>query len=221
MGYYSSQEMFKLIRDALPLHPNLIISYSGINDLGYLGSHTKHYHVHPYQRELCKYLATGSELSFPLFPSTFMVGHKALKKFFKEEKHINYGTPTRYTPSEHWFVNINIMHAVSKRFNITYVSILQPTLGIGNYNPTKEELECLQLHLKKKPKWLKKAESFYFDARKNCNEVEFCIDFADVFAGQTAFYVDAAHQNKAGRYFLAQAIRTQLVKRELLTRISP
>lgn len=217
-GYYSSQEMFKLIRDALPLHPNLIISYSGINDLGYLGSHTKHPHVHPYQSALCRYLATGGELSFPLFPSTFMVGHKVLKKFFKAGKYINYGTPLGCTPSEHWFTNINIMHAVSKQFNINYLAILQPTLGIGNYHLTKEETEYLQLYLKKRPKWLERAGSFYVDARKKCNEVEFCIDFEDVFTSQGPFYKDATHQNNEGKYFLAQAIKTQLVKRDLINR---
>jgi hypothetical protein len=219
-GYYSSQEMFKLIRDALPLHPNLIMSYSGINDCGYLGSHKKHYHVHPYQIKMCQYLSIGGHLSFPLFPSTLSIANKLIKKLVGSKTAINYGSTTEYTPSEHWFSNVNIMHAVSKRFNITYVSILQPTLGIGSYNSTKEELEYLQLYLKKKPKWLEKIASFYNEARIKCSEVDFCIDFTDVFSGQSSFYIDSTHQNKAGRYFLAQAIETQLLKRGLLAHSS-
>lgn len=222
-GYYSSQEMFKLIRDVLPLNANLIICYNGINDLGYLGHCPDHPYVHPYQRKLCNYLTRGSESNSPLLPSTFTVGRKALRKLFsvfKTKRDVSYGSPMKCTPSKHWFVNVNIMHAVSQRFGIDYICFLQPTLGIGKHEPTADELENLRIYVEQKPKYLERAISFYIVARKKCEDAEFCIDLTDCFEGQSGVYRDATHQTKMGRSLLAQAISTQLINRGLLKHVT-
>ena len=40
-GYSTNQELFKFIRDVMPLNPDIVISLSGVNDLGYGHSLTR------------------------------------------------------------------------------------------------------------------------------------------------------------------------------------
>jgi hypothetical protein len=47
-GYSSNQELIKLIRDGLEFKPDIVISYSGINDMGKYNE-LPYPMVHPYQ----------------------------------------------------------------------------------------------------------------------------------------------------------------------------
>lgn len=46
-GYSSNQELFKFIRDALPLRPRLVICLNGVNEMGFIHSVPNHPMIHP------------------------------------------------------------------------------------------------------------------------------------------------------------------------------
>lgn len=97
-GYASSQELLKLIRDVLILKPDIVISYSGINDAAGIGMMENH----------------------PLI----MQGVKYLVKDFADE--VNYGLENTEDPVTVWWMNVKMMQGICRAFNITFLGILEP-----------------------------------------------------------------------------------------------
>ena len=71
-GYSSNQELLKLVRDVLPLKPDIVLSLSGINDLGFVHSVERHPMVHPH---LDKTLRTITQPSVPALLPNLAVNH--------------------------------------------------------------------------------------------------------------------------------------------------
>lgn len=97
-GYASSQELLKLIRDGLLIKPDLVISFSGINDATGLGIIDEH----PFVMRSVKYLLKD------------------------ENRSIEYGLENHEKPSSLWFANMKIMKSICDTFSIPFVGILEP-----------------------------------------------------------------------------------------------
>lgn len=118
-GYKSSQELMKLIRDVIPLKPDLVIDYSGYND-GFDSS------------------TVNEDLEDNAFYNYFQIS--LIKSFSKQGKSADGGhslsTKTGYVlgnvakceREEMYLRNIEMMYTVSNMFNIKYICFLQPCL---------------------------------------------------------------------------------------------
>lgn len=97
-GYASSQELMKLIRDVLVLKPDLVISFSGINDATGLG------------------IMDGCPLMM-----------QSVKYLLKDESTtIEYGLRNDEDPASIWFMNMKMMQSICKVSNISFLGILEP-----------------------------------------------------------------------------------------------
>ena len=232
-GYSTNQELLKLIRDVLPLKPDIIISLNGINDAGFFHSVLGHPMVHPYQTRMLKYIL-GERDSF-LLPNTFYLLRKLMRnirseggKGKKDDNNklyrvdgINMGTKSESRPWEQWENNIRIMHSVSREFGIEYMAFIQPTLGIGDYELNEAERKMLKeavetLGVRRNKTYIDFISDFYSNAREKCKSLGFCVDLTELFRGNPGLYRDARHPNSSGYRIIAQAIVDELVKREFI-----
>ncbi len=217
-GYSTSQELLKLIRDVLPLRPNLVISLSGVNDLAFIHSMPEHPMVHPYQKRLLDTVTGERPVMF--LPNTRRWIRRWRAQNTPEIERVlgvNYGPPVVMNHTQHWARNTRLMHAVARSTNIQYIGFLQPILGVGTYNPGPEDEKLLQDAIKTYgPNYLPLAKDFFITAGNVTRQRTYLVDLTDLFGGKTGLYRDQRHPNAEGYRQIAQAIRDELHTRELL-----
>lgn len=197
-GYSSNQELLKLIRDVLPLNPNLIISLTGINDIGFMHSIRKHPMIHPY--------------------TNFVLENVLNKRIRGKQKQdvindINYGPVVDTTPVRQWERNLRIMTAITQEFGIQFFAFLQPTMGIGKYNANTHENEMLKDYNDERGgRYIDEVHSFYEDAIKICNKYKNVFNLVDVFKDSENVYYNPRHPNARGYKIIAAEILTHLME---------
>lgn len=212
-GYNSSQEVFKFIRDLMPYRPEVIISFSGINDIGHIQSKsTIEGRIHHYQRDLFENILRRSEKKIgSYFRSTPSAMNKKAPL-----KSVIYGSKSRLKSWELWLENQLIMKSIADGFGIKFISILQPTLGIGNYSMNDVEYKALHeysqnFRLLEGKNYLEKTHEFYFEIqRKIAKTHSFVHDFSGIFDNYTELYKDPRHPNSKGNQIISNEI-SQLI----------
>ena len=109
IGYSSSEEILKLLRDIIPFRPNLVISYSGVNDFFY----DKAY-INDYQNYL--YGILNKSMSNDRWGG------------MRQKSVVCTGVRRELSTAERWLNNQRIMHAISVEFGIEYKCFFQPLL---------------------------------------------------------------------------------------------
>jgi hypothetical protein len=139
-GFSSNQELIKMIRDVLPLKPDVIISLNGVNEYGVRAAVRFHPMVNMYQASVMDYLVKEPE---PLFmPNALYVVRRFGQKLSGTkpiQRGVNYGPKVDISASEQWLRNVRLMHAAAAEFGIPYLCFLQPALGIGDINTEQEK----------------------------------------------------------------------------------
>ncbi len=227
-GFTSNQEVFKLIRDGLTLKPNIVITYDGINDIGFFYSLPKHPMITPYQEQLMNYLIGLEEPSLILPNTMYFFKRSVLEKRKTEQSKTNFrrlagtnfGPEVNTTAHEQWARNHKIMHAVCEEFGIKYFAFLQPVLGIGKYSPSQAETDRLEEYdrTNHNNNYRDKVSEFYKHARRECSSLPYCTDLTDVFAGKSDLYTDVRHLNEKGNEIIAEAIYNKLNEKNAFQR---
>ncbi len=215
-GFSSNQELIKMIRDVLPLKPDVIISLNGVNEYGVRAAVRFHPMVNMYQASVMDYLVKEPE---PLFmPNALYVVRRFGQKLSGTkpiQRGVNYGPKVDISASEQWLRNVRLMHAAAAEFGIPYLCFLQPALGIGEYQPTEQEKKFL---MNEEGEiiygYLDVAKEFYEAARSSCAQHSYCVDLVDVFVGEQDVYVDKMHPNVKGYEIIAQAVYQVLKEKE-------
>jgi hypothetical protein len=136
-GYSSNQEVIKLIRDALPLRPDLILSLNGQGDANPTNSCPEHPMVHSFQASLMNRVASKQESLFMPNFSQLLLG--ALQNMAGRENRvekIDLGTPVESSPSDQWITNVRLMKTISESQGILYQCFLEPRIvddGMKSY----------------------------------------------------------------------------------------
>lgn len=119
-GYSSSEELLKLIRDILPLNPDLIISYSGVNDK----MDRKFPYLNSYQRQIFGRLCHNQKGIY---------NQRIVNNY-------NVGTQNENSAAAIWLQNQELMHAVSETLSIQFHAFLQPNLVTKNKGTCDKEV---------------------------------------------------------------------------------
>jgi lysophospholipase L1-like esterase len=129
-GYSTNQELLKLIRDGIEFRPDLVISYSAVNDRGVYGP-LPYPMVHRYQRELLANITQSNLL--PLLPNTISV----LKSIGSdgEDNQLRYtlGLETQRNLGEWYARNLMLMNAVAQAGGAEFLGVIQPNAYVGHY----------------------------------------------------------------------------------------
>lgn len=188
-GATSSQEVMRVMRDTPGIAPHLIVSLSGICDIGYLISAINQPYAHKYTRRIMDFVRADDIVS-----------------------DVVYGYPDTTSPAEVWCRNQRMIRALGNEFKIPVLTFLQPVQGFGDYPQTQEEVDLLA---KKGQVILSAANMPYIDAvtefytqvfeTMNADPTSFdhVIDFTNVFADCPGAYRDHRHQAPKGVTHLA------------------
>jgi len=211
-GYSSSQQVLKLMRDSLPLEPDVVIFLDGVNEIGFVQSVPDRPMVHKYQKKVFDSLT--SDKHFPALPNFVSF----LRRIGKEKSErsvagVNYGLSVKTTPAENWLRNMRSAKVLSNEFGSEFMEVLQPILGYGEYRATPELKDQLK---KRGEKYLVELKAFYSDAAALCAETPYCLDLTPIYAHEEEIYFDPRHQNEKGVKILAGHIFRELESRGML-----
>jgi hypothetical protein len=188
-GSTSSQEVMRVMRDAPGIAPSMIVSLSGICDIGYLISAANQPFAHKYTRRVMDFVREDDIVSDIVF-----------------------GYPDSTSPAAVWCRNQRMIGALARELNVPILTFLQPVQGFGVYPQTQEEIDFLAkkgqviLSATKEP-YIEAVTEFYTQVleiiRSNPSSFSHVIDFTDVFADCPGAYRDHRHQAPKGVTHLA------------------
>ena len=184
-GHNSWHEMNKLIRDVGSFKPDLVISFSGINDAS---AHTD--------------------------PKNTYLNSKGIVELMKSDLFKGYVVPiTLETHAVAFARRTRVMRACCEDVGAVFERILQPTLGIGNYEPDfndEDDLECLSQLRQDNEKfdYLNRIKNFYSGVKDEItkHKPDFIRDYSGLFDGKSRLYADFRHPNERGYAIIAEEI---------------
>ncbi len=188
-GYVSGQELIRLIRDILPLNPDMVIVYDGANDSGGNVVTPEEPYAFNYARKVYEFGARHMEDEY-----LERMGGKYL---------VNYGIQSSKGRFENWLSNIESMQAICKARNIVFYSFMQPLLlSKGSYNEAEWEM-----HEKYEGNYSFMAG--FRDAMKR-NNIElshpYIHDLSGIFDEVEDVYFDTCHVYEKGNEIIAREI---------------
>lgn len=184
-GYSSAQELFKLIRDILKLHPNMVIVYDGYNDLVKQGASS------------FAYLESLVSFAGKHMP-------RAWQMYFGE-KSVWSGIPFSGSPMDDWLENIKHMFALSKSNNIDFFAFIQPMLYTKKNLDSHSKTILYQTPLFYKENFMKSAWQFREKAAVIEERYGYIHDLTYIF-DDVDVYIDMAHVYEAGNRIIAKHI---------------
>ena len=215
-GYSSSQELLKLIRDVLPLKPDIVLSYSGFNDLyGYPKPSESIRHGRPFITHFQVEFVEQILEKLSMTKNSLPVMHDLLWDK-KGRGTVYYGLKNDKSPSELWLDNTRIMHSITQEFKIEFLSFFQPFAFNGFYEESdlqniiysRRSLSCLHEGYEK---W---GKPYSDDLHKIMTEIKnynYISDFSDIFTEYRGVYFDASHVYEQGNQIIAKEIYYKLV----------
>lgn len=193
VGYPSSLEFLKLVRDILSLKPDMVISYSGFND-----SYLDH-------------------VQFPYSCGNMLGIYEAAQRHNKSsdisgQREIIRGIPMKGDRFDHWLMNMEHMYAVTKIHGISFYGFLQPMLASKKEKTRREKNMLLSRRLKdygKKRTLDMHADNKFRDYIWERNVLathEYMYDLSHIFDDVSDVYEDSCHVYEKGNRIIASEI---------------
>ena len=218
-GFGSPQEVLKLVRDVVPREPDLVVSLHGPNELNRLGR-VPFTTGEAYRRLRAE---AGEE---KLWLDNYLPNLLSAVAWIRREddtpardREIHWGyNYNDVTPFQRWKTNVEMMHGIAASQGVPYVTVLQPLVGWGDYEPS---LELIKAGRRNQAYYDTVAE-FYSQATEYCATVDFCLDMSRVFDGYSRegpegeLYRDIRHPNDAGNRIIGERVAEALVEMGLI-----
>lgn len=202
-GYNLYQEMLLLIRDVVVMEPDIVIDYSGANQVGEAVI-CGYPNVSHYQKMLFESLALKQEIPFYIGELT---------------EQVNFGHRNTGSLYRNYVETLEIMEAVCKSHNIAFVNYIQP-LSFASYDTWDKEMHERMLNQSDVPvcksSVYKESCDFYREMERS-EKKTYQTDISRIFNGiEGSVYFDYAHVNEYGNALVAEAILYDLKNRKLL-----
>jgi lysophospholipase L1-like esterase len=205
-GYSTNQELLKLLRDGMGFRPDIVISYSGINDRGRYSA-LPYPMIHSYQRGTLAAMTGGPES--PLLPNTI----RLLRGFIKAPQSLSptFGVPSRLSLAEQYRRNMEVMNAVSSLGGARFFGFIQPfgfwkTRHVAGL-VAREEYD------------VEPTLALYSEIVKIPDELPYVHDATQILEGEDGVYrEDAVHLTPRGDRVVALSI-FHTIREELLVRV--
>ncbi len=185
-GYRSSQELLKLERDMLNLKPNMVISFSGVNDTGNM----EYPFVQYYQCQVFDAVLRRQV--------TDMNGSKTIPGY-------SCGFEKVGTNAENWIRHMRIMHAICQEYGIVFYGFLQPMLGAKKCILSRSEQEIV---LNDDTDIMDRTGSFINEIKQVIirDSMSYIHDITDLFNECDGVYIDNCHVTEEGNKMIADKI---------------
>ena len=198
-GYTSAEELFKLIRDGFSLKPDIILNYSGVNDMQV---EEEYPYINFYMRQIGEYLVKKKDMTGLNFDSHgfgISYGINGFTSGTVEEK------------SNFWLNNQKMIHAICQSRNVRHITFLQPALFSGS-KPLSAREQSYQLNLvyigvkrEHKSSYADKTQNFVSLARDAIQKYKWIYDLSGIFEEEN-IYIDFVHVNERGNEIIAEHI---------------
>ncbi len=200
-GYSTNQELLKLIRDGLEFQPDIVISYSGINDRGKY-SQLPYPMVSKYQKELFETLA---KKSYPKFlPSSITLFKSLFDKEDKSQLYYTFGMKSKLGHSEQYKRNIQLMNAVAQANGAEFVAFIQPFAFFNSIHSNDKGIA-------KGEEYKHDVLSLYKDIMSLPNHLSYVHDATQILETHTDVYKDdGVHLKQAGDKVVARYIYSNI-----------
>jgi hypothetical protein len=192
-GNTSSQELMRVLRDAPVIKPDIIVSLSGICDIGYLLNSSTHPFLHKYTRRVLDFALEAGVVTRKLI----------------------YGPPDTSSPAQVWCRNQRFARVLADEMGVRLITVLQPVQGIGQYPQTAAEKSFYE----SKAKVILRAanmtygecvDDFYAEAGRimaaRPDAFDHVVDLTNAFDDCPGAYRDHRHQTPLGVTHLAKKI---------------
>lgn len=192
-GATSSQELMRVLRDGPAIEPDIIISLSGICDIGYLLNEPEQPFNHKYARKVLEFALEAGLVT----------------------RELMYGPPDTLSPAQVWCRNQRFARVLAEEMEITLITLLQPVQGYGNYPQTDAEKEFYGSKARAVLKGADKTygecvQDFYTEVKSimaaRPDAYAHVVDFTGVFDNCPGAYRDHRHQSPLGVTHLAKSI---------------
>lgn len=202
-GYHIYQEMLLLIRDVLSMKPDLVVDYSGANQIG--GAVASDYpNVSHYQKMLFESLAFRQKIPFYIGELT---------------KQVNYGHKNISSSYQNYVETLDMMEAACHSHGIAFVSYVQP-LSFASYDTwdmTMRERMFNQLGVPVRSSDIYKEACDFYGEMDSSKKRPYQTDLSGIFDGMEGdVYFDYVHVNEYGNRLAAEAILRDLTDRKLV-----
>lgn len=205
--YTSSQELVKLIRDVVPLKPDIVISLSGYNNIS----------------ETDQRLAEGETPFTRKYQADLVKG--AIKKKIKNTAQlgvyidkIGCGLKNSKSIASYWVDDMRMMHAICKEFGILFYGFLQPSIWTGNYIQN-SKMDMEELIMVGADDLLSNRE-IYWNYRENQQQIQNLIhnidyieDLSNLFDGDENIFMDSIHVFEKGNKKIGNQIYRVIIKK--------
>lgn len=197
-GYTSGQELLKLIRDIIPMEPDMIIVYDGLSDL------TMSF----------QYPLTGGYIKKVFeFAKENIEGDEDDSLFLGEKLPICQGIKVSEDVFSAWLSNIRTMYAVANERDIRFYSFCQPMLGSKKEKTDAEKSMLLSVY---SPSITNLMNGSF---RKRISQMgrlpSYIYDLSHIFDYESDVYMDHCHVWEKGNQIIAKAI-TKIILPELI-----
>lgn len=193
MGYISAQELIKLIRDGINLDIDLVVSYSGGNDLFYSNEYP---FLNAFQIDAC-------------------IKFDNLKKGLKSSRGLQ---RKEVNPYCEWLQNERMMHGILNELNIPFLAVYQPIFWSKMGEQCVEDIAYEKLHksilsnAESYGKAIENAKIARTKIRDDASKIEWLYDFTAIFDGESGVYTDVIHCTDKGNQIIAQKMFEVLEK---------
>lgn len=194
-GYTSGQEIMKLIRDILPLKPDMVIVYDGVNEIN---TNTKHPFSFEYARKVFEYANTHIENNYVV----------------DNTKEVCQGVECKVDYFDNWLCNMQYMYALAYQKNIKFFSFCQPWLTSKKGKTEKEKNILLSIPGVVLDTMLNKSFRIQMEQRNSLPE--YIHDLSHIFDGKDV-YMDLCHVWEEGNRIIAEEIK-KIILPELETK---
>lgn len=187
-GYNVAQETIKLMRDMIPLCPNMVVSYSRTNQFHRVQDNEGF--IHPFTMSLYE-----------------AITHRMVKTRVYQYIPRIYDKDSVVSNAEHWMMQERIMHAICKEFGVVFHAFAQPNITekktYSSYDY--ELLECLDhSFLKRYHDTMGKISEL---VRGGAEKYPWCHDLSNIFDDCDGdVYIDYCHVTDRGNEIVAQRI---------------
>ena len=199
-GYNSAQEFLKLARDGIELHPDMVVSFSGVTDIDGIGSAVNGVNLlHKYQKRMWDNI-----LNFEgAIPDSL---------YMRDMNKITYGIENSKKDYLRWIDNERKMHAICKEYDIGFMGCLQPMITQGGYIVEKEMQKLLE-DLGIDGTYVIAQRLFVEGVKKNQKQYKWLVDLTELFMKRTNLYYDNLHYREEGNKIIAKEIAELIVKK--------
>ncbi|HEX5066894.1 MAG TPA: SGNH/GDSL hydrolase family protein [Myxococcota bacterium] len=196
-GYSTNQELLKLIRDGLEFRPDIVISYSGVNDRGEYGE-LPYPMVHAYQRQVLAHLTEGAPSR--LLPNAVAWLRREVLPHPKHRVTSTLGVASSSTLGEQYERNLVLMEAVARARGAAFFGFIQPNAYFRSRHQGKPGEA-------KSPAYVASLQALYAEIIDLPERLPFVRDFTGIFEPHDDVYRgDGIHTTPKGDAVIAREI---------------